>query len=333
MIFVALLAAAWSGFWLYASARIDGEVTAFLAREAEKGRVITCSDRRSGGFPFRIELRCADPRLEVTRDDGSFGVAASRLLAVAQIYQPNHIIVEAGGPLTVTPRDGAPRLEASWASADASIVLAGSQPDRVSLVVQGLDASEAEGDQRAPIAGGVRLEAHMRADPAAQPGTYDVVAQADAASLPVLDATLGGKAPARVEIQGVVTGIEDLSPKSIAERLREWSAAGGVLRLALARVDRAETSIKATGDVALDSEGHPTGSLLVTLSGVNELSRSLKTAGVAPPNLANLLGVGLALLGKPASIDGKPAIEVPVTLADGKARVGAFSAGATPSLF
>lgn len=330
---VAILAAGWCGFWVYASGRVDREVTTLLAREADAGRVITCSDRRSGGFPFRIEIRCADPRIEVTRDDGSFAVSGRSLLVVAQIYQPSHIIAEAQGPMTILPREPGPGLEASWTSAEASVVLDGLQPDRASLVVEGLDATELDGAERTPLAGGVRLEAHMRTDAASGPGTYDVVAEADIASLPAVDKALGAVSPSRIEVQGVVTGLADLSPRPLKERLRDWAAAGGVLRLALARVDRADTSVKASGDLALDPDGHPAGRLQVTIAGVNELSHSLKTAGLAPENVANLLGVGLALLGKPANIDGKPAIEFPVTLAKGKARVGSFSAGATPRLF
>ena len=48
----------------------------------------------------------------------------------------------------------------------------------------------------------------------------------------------------------------------------------------------------------------------MALAGVNELAKALKRAGLAPPNLGNLLGIGLTLLGKPTNIDGKPAIEI-----------------------
>ena len=49
----------WSAFWLMASQRAQAQLDTFLAKEAADGRVITCSDRRVGGYPFRLELRCA----------------------------------------------------------------------------------------------------------------------------------------------------------------------------------------------------------------------------------------------------------------------------------
>lgn len=331
-----VVAAVWSGVWAFARAKADDEITKALAREAGKGRVVTCSDRRSGGFPFRIEIRCADPRIVVTRDMGSFTITGANLLAVAQVYRPNHVILEAQGPVTVTPADGGSALEATWTSAEASVVFGLSGPQRASLVVSGLDASETrDGGEAAILAKGVAMQVHARAseDPSAAPGTYDVAATFDAASVPLADAALGDAAPARGQFRGVVTAINDLEPKPVDERLRDWAQAGGVLDVSMARLDRGPTSAMAVGQVALDTDGHPEGKLVVTLAGVDELSAGLRRSGVAPPNLANLLGVGLNLLGKPSNIDGRAAVEIPLTLAKGHAKVGAFPAGPTPTFF
>ena len=189
--------------------------------------------------------------------------------------------------------------------------------------------------RRRPWSRRLALEAHSRRSEGAQaaPGSYDLVARIDATDLPPIDRYLGGAEPAKVEFQGTVTGLTDLSAKPLDERLRDWSAAGGVLKVTLLRVDRGPTSASAAGQMALDPEGHPDGQLNLALAGVNELARGLKQGGVAPPNIANLLGFGLSVLGKPTNIDGKPAIEVPLRLAKGKASLGAFPAGNTPRFF
>ena len=69
------------------------------------------------------------------------------------------------------------------------------------------------------------------------------------------------------------------------------------------------------------------------ISGVKELSDTIKRSGLAPANVANFLGVGLAIAGKPGNIDGKPAVEVPITLAKGKVGVGGIALVAVPRLF
>src|SRR5262249_47783904 len=55
---VVLLAVAWSGLWLYASACAKTEIAAWRAREAQAGRAQDCAAQSIGGYPFRIESRC-----------------------------------------------------------------------------------------------------------------------------------------------------------------------------------------------------------------------------------------------------------------------------------
>jgi len=82
------------------------------------------------------------------------------------------------------------------------------------------------------------------------------------------------------------------------------------------------------------NEGRANGKdLTVKISGVKELSDTIKRSGLAPANLANFLGVGLAIAGKPGNIDGKPAVEVPITLSKGKVGVGGIALVAVPRLF
>ncbi len=77
-----VLAAGWSAFWFYARGRIATEIDTALAREVERGRTWTCTDRSIGGFPFRIELRCNALSLTSTRwGDQSFSLR--RLLITA----------------------------------------------------------------------------------------------------------------------------------------------------------------------------------------------------------------------------------------------------------
>ena len=58
---------AWSGFWWYASTRVQGEWDNFVARQAELGRQITCGDQGLAGYPFRLEMNCAGPHVVSTR--------------------------------------------------------------------------------------------------------------------------------------------------------------------------------------------------------------------------------------------------------------------------
>ncbi|MDQ0396486.1 DUF2125 domain-containing protein [Labrys monachus] len=326
---------AWSGFWWYASTRVQSEWSRFVVRQAELGRQIRCADQSFGGYPFRLEVRCTNPQVTSTRPGQSFDVHLADLGAVAQVYQPNKVILEAKGPLTVVDGEGeGATVTANWASAEASMGIWTSGPSNADIVIKGLDANATRAGQATSLVAGANVEAHIRLAVGANaaPGAYDVVAKADAGSMPPLDRMLGGPEPLSGEFQATVTQI-DLQPRPMRERLRAWAADGGSLQIVLAQLNRGPSSVKAAGTVALDDGGHPAGDLTVALAGINEMSGSLQQAGLASGRLVGLMGVGLSMLGKPTNIDGKTAVEVPVRLANGKVSIGSFPAGRLPSLF
>ena len=209
-----------------------------------------------------------------------------------------------------------------------------SGPQNADVVIKNLDASANRGGEALPLFSGTNIEAHIRVAEGANaaPGAYDLVAKADAAAIPLLDARLGNPTPLSAEVQGTITKI-DLRPQPLPERLRTWAAEGGTLTIVLAQINRGPTSVKATGTVALDAEGHPAGDLVMALAGVNELANTLSQSGLVPGKFTSLIGVGLQMLGKPSNIDGKAAVEVPLKLNNGKVSIGAFPAGKLPSLF
>ena len=96
-VLLAIVVLGWSGAWFWIRGRAEGEMDAWLAREAAAGRTWTCQDRSLTGFPFRLELRCA--AVTLSRSDGSFRLGPAT--AVAQIYQPRLVLFESQGPFHV----------------------------------------------------------------------------------------------------------------------------------------------------------------------------------------------------------------------------------------
>ena len=91
---LAFLALGWSAFWFYAASRTESTLGAWIEREASHGRVWTCPQRQTGGYPFRIEVTCATPTFAgpagKARVEGSLGA----LKAYAQAWAPNHILAD-----------------------------------------------------------------------------------------------------------------------------------------------------------------------------------------------------------------------------------------------
>src|SRR5262245_54144871 len=130
-----LLALAWSGFWFFAASRADGAIAGWRAREAQGGRIHSCSSQSLGGFPFRIEVRCTDPAVEFRGPQPPVVLNAKSALVAGQIYAPTLLIGEFTGPMSLAERGRAPMLTADWKLAQVSVRGTPEAPERASLSV------------------------------------------------------------------------------------------------------------------------------------------------------------------------------------------------------
>src|SRR5690349_18988983 len=96
-----LVCVAGAAFSYVLTSKVQAAIEQSLAREAQNGRKLTCATREFFGFPFRVAMRCDAPRLEIDRPTGKLALSAARLSGVAQVYDLNHVIIEAQGPLSL----------------------------------------------------------------------------------------------------------------------------------------------------------------------------------------------------------------------------------------
>src|SRR5262249_53903941 len=81
---VILLALGWSGFWFYAAGRAQSEFAAWRTRQAAAGREVSCASESVSGFPFRLELRCAEPAANLRR--AGVALQAKDMHAAVRVY-------------------------------------------------------------------------------------------------------------------------------------------------------------------------------------------------------------------------------------------------------
>src|SRR5262245_52664250 len=129
------LAIVWTGLWFLAARKAETTIAGWREREAAVGRVYTCGKQVISGFPFRIEVRCVDPTIELPNQNPPIALKAADLVVVSQVYQPTLLISEFTGPLTIS-EPGQPRsYVADWALAQSSVRGTPKAPERVSIVV------------------------------------------------------------------------------------------------------------------------------------------------------------------------------------------------------
>jgi len=326
---IVVLAAAWSGFWYFAARAAEQNIAAWMEQEARFGRVYACGSRTFGGYPFRIEMRCTDPVAEIKT--GPLTLKAKEFLAVAQVYQPNLIIGEITGPLSIASPDKT-LLTGEWRLAQASVHLTlAPVPERISIVID-------EGKFEAPAASGAQgaasanhIELHLRLDPASTTDKPVIDFAATVTGLTIPSAGAFGARPLDGEVAAVLRGLSDFKPKPLPVRLKEWQAAGGRLEISSARVKQGDAIAVATGDFGLSAAGRVDGTLNLTLAGFDQVVQAL--LGSQGKNTGLLAMAGLSFLGKPAVIDGKKAIAVPLRFSDGAVFFGPIPLGKTLPLY
>lgn len=331
LVVVALL---WSGVWFYAASRANREIDAWIGREARLGRVWTCTDRTLAGFPFRFEMRCHQPTLE-TRGGDAIRFTAVSVQAVAQVWAPNHIVAEFAGPARLEDLVTGEAYGASWSLLQMSGVgdLSG-RPQRFSLQVREprLALASAPGEGR-PLVSAHLFEFHARRVPGTdgKPDDVDYASGLTGGESAAL-AALGVAGPVDVTLQGTVTASADLRPMPVSQRLKAWSALGGVARLDRFVISSPKVVVSASGTLSLDARARLSGKLDLGFSGLNDLVQGLDKAGAIPREVAPIVNA-LAMVGKPGQVEGRKGVTFALAFDQGTLKLGGFPVGIVPPLY
>jgi hypothetical protein len=156
------LHALWTGFWFYAANRADLEITQWRTRESQNGRIFTCSRQDIGGYPFRLEVHCADPNAQLRSWQPPVGLAAKDSLVTVQVYDPTLVIGEFTGPLTIAEPGRPASMVANWTLAQASLRGRPSAPERLSVVLDNGKLAQGDGGTLTNVANAEHLELHGR---------------------------------------------------------------------------------------------------------------------------------------------------------------------------
>jgi hypothetical protein len=349
---VLALAVLWVGLWYYAAGAAETAFAGWRAREVKAGRIHDCGTQTIGGFPFRIEIHCTEPSVELRGASSPVAIKAADLIAAVQIYQPTHLIAEFSGPMTIAESGGS--YAANWTLGQASVRGTPRNPERGSLVFDGPVLTRTGDD--APLLKAARLEAHGRFVQGSLKDSpvIEIVVRTKAATAPDLHALAA--APIDTDITAVLHGLRDLAPKPWTVRLREIQARGGRIEIVKARVQQGETIAVTSGTLALTERGMLDGQLQMTVVGIEHVLASLDLeqvvsqgrvgasidrldrllpglGAVARKNAAPGILAGLGALGKRTTLEGKVATTLPLRFVDGRVMLGPIPVGRTPPLF
>lgn len=363
--FIVVLAIGWCGLWYYAASVADRTLAGWVAREAAAGRVYTCGSQGIAGFPFRIQARCVEAAAAVDAPTPAFVVAAKRITFTAQVYHPTLLVGEVTGPLTVAARGQPPAFVATWSAARISVSGVPPDPDALSITIERPHLDRGAGADASTLfaADDADLQARIIGRSANDRPVIDAVLQFTAATAPTVHPLFAE--PLRGDIEVVLRGFKDLSPKPFAERFREMQASGGSIEIKSLRIERADAAVVGSGTLKVDADGRLDGVVQVAVYGIENIVPQLgidKLIGQGIDRLtgsSGQTGQGLAALdrlmpglsgvvrdstnasvvdnlkkmGQPTEIDKKPAIALPLRFVNGAVYLGIIRLGEVPALF
>lgn len=347
----------WSAFWFYAARQAQATIEGWRAREAKAGRDYSCGSESFAGYPFRIEVACDRAAAVFRAMTPPVEIRTTGILAAAQIYQPNLLISEFTGPLTIAERGQPPSLAANWTLFQSSVRGTPSAPQRVALVFDQpvLDRVNGGTQQTWLRASHIEIHGRIAEGSAAEKPVIEAALQFQAASVPGFHPAAA--APIDGTIVATLRGLNDFSPKPWQVRFREIQAAGGRIEFTQARLQQGDIRAVGSGSLTLNPSGRLEGQLRVTIAGldlflekigakqmVQSSSAMDRVAGALDrlaPGLGGLarqqasqnISAGIGLIGEQTTLEGQRAVTVPLRFNDGAVFLGPVPIGQTPALF
>ncbi|WP_306030924.1 DUF2125 domain-containing protein [Stappia sp. MMSF_3263] len=316
---VVLGIALWSAYWTVAR----GMAVDVLRNVTEAARIeggeIACGGQRLGGFPFHLQLDCAPLSLRSPRGE-SAGFDAFRAVALA--YNPWHVILEAESPAAMEFAP-ASRLAGTWETARASFRVGTSSVERADIELTAPDLALALPGLDAELAAS-SASLHLRQTPQ-RVSDADIAVALSGAALP--GAALVLDARASLTLKGGAVLLSGRGADLIALLKNEEA-----VEVSEVRVSSGEVTVAAAGTLWIDPAGRLNGSLPLTIAGADKLPALLAPYFPEGSNVPASLAGAVMGFGKPAELDGAPAVTVPLAFDAGNARIGIIPLGAVPPL-
>jgi hypothetical protein len=293
---------------------------------------------------------------EITNTQPHYSLATKAIDFVAEIYRPTRLVGEVIGPLTVAVTGQPPSLTADWTHARLVVSGVPPQPDTFSIAFDDPHLERAAGGE--PLFDARRAEFRGRiteGTPNDHP-VLDITLHLAAASVPRVHPLLAKATDGDVE--AIVRGMSDLSPKPLAERLREMQGAGGGIEIKSFRLTQPNAVVVGSGTLGLSPEGKLNGVIRVAIVGIEQIVPQLGIDRMIGQGLDQLSGgngtlerlvpglsdtiretanasviENLKKMGEPTTIDGQRAILLPLRFVNGAVYLGMLRIGEAPALF
>ena len=312
---VVLAVAGYVGFWFFAAGQVRAGIDQWAAYHRARGVEVSYGAPQVGGFPYRLIVEVAEPRLALPSHPLQPRWSAPRLAAVTHPWNFRQVLIDLEGRHDVGFTD---RGFARDLALDVPEGLAGYRADsrgRMELLSIDLHRPTLNEAATGLSAAAQRLQLHLR--PGLTPDVnLEIASSADQVSAEGLGPMPFGPVIGRVAIEAQLKGVID-GPSPV-EAATVWRDAGGTIEVKRFVLVWGDLEIEATGTLALDEAMRPLGALTARVTGQEALIDAAVADGQMKPGAGDAAKAALGLL---AAANGG-VLSVPVRLQDGFAYLG-----------
>lgn len=314
LVVVAAAIGGWSAVWSWGAHRAEDAIQRWQTAEAANGRVIQCGERTRGGYPFRMEITCTRPVVELRDEARPYQTFRfERLKVVSQIWSPGHVISEWTGPMTMVTEGDPSVTTANWRLAQAS----------AQLTIGGYDSSNVAVTDVEVTRDGVTLVKAARAELHTRPNRTDPVSIDVVASLKSATFNGTGTEPIDAELQMIARKILRNPSRPQILAVRQWQAAGGSVEIILLRLVQGAALGIAKGNLRLTPDGKPDGEIELRVA---DVPAALRATGLGA-TLGPIASGAITMASRPAEVEGRPGRVLTLRAADGRLQVGPIRIG------
>lgn len=306
---VVALGAGWTWWWHSLADRAEQETALYLDADPRiHAETVTVS-----GFPFRLQLALKQVSMEAPDHPLAPSLAFDTLHAVMQPWNLNHILFFTDGPYTLTI-DGDSRVLQEEVS-HASLKLSNGRPVQFSAEIGNLTSDRGERIDK--------LEMHLRQVEDATHQDIYIIGQ-------------------NMQVEGVDGRIDQIAldaslTPAVQQQMnrnsaKAWAAQGGALRVRKFHAHWQGIDLRAGGDIALDAQLRPAGSLQSEIRGHDALLDNLQRRGVIGDGDKLLAKLALSALAQKDAA-GADVLSIPVAAENGILSLGPLKLWGLQPLF
>ncbi len=314
---VLAVAIGWPAFWYVKSRAAAAAVTTWMTHEAQFGRSWSCPNQKTGGFPFSVEISCANLLFQGKILGKTLTGTLRGFRVTSPLLRTGSVAAQLDPPFAAKTSDGTVDVSMQWGElfldlegqpcALDRVALAGNQV-RLQGKIGGIDPAEgAFGD-----VSGTFVLLRDRHDHA-----YDFMVFFKQGSIPALDSLLDTQLPIDMQVSGTISQADLRGAETFQEFLENWRSANGHVDITAGSLTSGQIIFDAKGGFDLDGLHRVQGKLDASFAGLDKAFRQLGvdpaliTAGQV---LAGLLGGGQG--------GGAGRVNLPLTFSKGFLSIG-----------